>query len=160
MTVSVGEIMTSEVRTVGPELRLLALDRLFLKDKISGYPVVDDGQMVGVVSRSDIIRQLVVEQSLAEHASDYYRGQLGSTGLESSLEEIAQRIGRRFESLRVRDVMIRKVVSVSADESASQAAQLMVERRIHRLPVVDDGHLVGVLTTFDITRWVAAQKES
>ena len=118
--------------------------------------MVEDSQMVGVVSRSDIIRQLVVEQTLAEEASDYYRGRLKSTGVESSLEDIGHRLGHRFDKLKVSDVMIRKVVSVSPSESIPGAAQIMVNRRIHRLPVLDNGKLVGVITAFDLARWVAA----
>jgi CBS domain-containing protein len=60
-----------------------------------------------------------------------------------------------MERLRVRDVMISDVLTVPPDLPVTEAAKLLVERRIHRLPVVDGEKLVGIVSSLDFTRVVA-----
>jgi len=156
VTITVAEAMTADVETVSSDMSLIELDRRFMAERRGGFPVVDAGTLVGVVSRSDVVRQLCVEQSVAEQASDYYREVLGPPPLAETLAELAARVGRRIQDLRVRDVMMSVVVSVSPRDTMTAVAQLLVERHIHRLPVVDDGRLVGILTTLDVVRLVAA----
>ena len=149
--------MQPVVATVVSGCPLPDLEQTFTKYGISGFPVVDDGRMVGVVSRSDVVRQICVERSTSELISDYYRDQSGfsSPANLQSFDEIAESVGRRIEHLTVGDVMTREIFSVSSVDPVFSAAQLMVDRRIHRLPVVDDGQLIGLVTSMDIVRQVA-----
>ena len=87
--------------------------------------------------------------------ADAYRDQTDESFVEKSRRDVAEAIGKRMEQLCVRDVMIRDVVTVPPDLSVVKAAQLMMERRIHRLPVVEDGKLVGIVSSLDFTRIVA-----
>jgi len=158
MSAKVRDWMNRDVRTVGEGLSLLELDRRFLEDRVSGFPVVTgDGRLRGVVSRSDVVRQLSVEQTWAETLSGYYTDWSGLEEGEPSLAEVGERLGRRLEERSVADVMAREPVTVGPDEPLADAARVLVERRIHRLPVVEDGRLVGILTSFDVARFVAKQ---
>ena len=60
------DLMSGPPRTVRPDTSLADLERALLDAGVGGFPVVEDGRLVGVVSRSDVVRQLSVEQSLAE----------------------------------------------------------------------------------------------
>jgi CBS domain-containing protein len=148
--------MQTDVRTVGPELPLVELEREFLESRMSGFPVVEGGRLVGVVTRSDVVRQLSLEQSVAEVLSDFYRD-AGDPGDEPSrsLEAIGLQIGRRLEELRVKDVMVHALLEVAPGDSLEAVAACMVRRRIHRLPVVADGALVGIVSSLDLVRLFA-----
>jgi CBS domain-containing protein len=113
------------------------------------------GKLVGIVSRSDVVRQLCLERSLGEAMADAYRDQTDASFAAQSQGAIGGAIGQRMERLRVRDVMIQDVLTVPPDLSVGKAAQLLIERRIHRLPVVENGKLVGIVSSLDFTRIVA-----
>lgn len=152
------DVMQTQVATVAPEMTLVDLERRFLERRVTGFPVVRQGRLVGIVSRSDIVRRLGVEQSLAESLSDYYR-EVGAfeVGTAESLESIGRRVGERLENLRVEDVMIHAPITVSPDRPLRDVARVLLEHRIHRVPVVEGDRLAGIVTTFDLVRWVAEQ---
>jgi CBS domain-containing protein len=156
MPPTVADIMQRKVLTIAPGKSLPDLERALLRSRVSALPVVErSGKMVGIVSRSDVVRQLCLERSLGEAMADAYRDQTDEAFVEKSRRDVAQAIGQRMEQLCVRDVMIRDVVTVAPDLPLVKAAQLMIERRIHRLPVVEDGKLVGIVSSLDFTRIVA-----
>jgi len=158
MDARVRDWMHRDVRTVGEDLSLVDLDRRFLEDRVSGFPVVArDGRLLGVVSRSDVIRQLSVEQTWAETLSGYYTDWSGLVEIEPSLADVGERLGRRLEERTVADVMARDPVTVGPDDALADAAHILVERRIHRLPVVEGSRLVGILSSLDVVGFVAKQ---
>jgi CBS domain-containing protein len=126
--------------TAGEVEKLLALRG------VSGAPVVDDlGRILGVVSQNDLIRHVstptTVEASGHFHTDvDEYRdlGQLPADHSDTPVTE----------------VMSSRVYTVSREASAAVAANIMRERRIHRLLVTEKGRLVGVVTTLDLMRVV------
>jgi CBS domain-containing protein len=128
---------------------------MLLSAKISGFPVVKDGRLVGVVSRSDVVRQLSVEQSLGEMLSDYQR----ESGLESDdetfLDRVARHVGGRMEKLRVADLMTTALLSLPPDAPLQRVARMLVDHRIHRLLVVEGGQLLGLISSTDLVRLVA-----
>jgi CBS domain-containing protein len=150
------DVMQQDVHTVSPNMTLADLERQFCDSGQSGFPVVADaGRLVGVVSRSDIVRKLAVEQSYAEYESSWYWDVTGPPDPEQSLEDVALRVGRRLESMRVEDVMSHIPITVTGDTALEELARTLVDRRIHRLPVVEDGSLVGILTSTDLVRMIA-----
>ena len=157
MSTAIAAVMTRDVQSVSPRTPLLELDRRFIAERRGGFPVVDDGLLVGVVSRSDVVRQLCVEQSLIEQSSDYYRDVVGPHPQEESLEDFASRVGQRIGHLTVADMMIHEVITATPEDTVEDAARLFVEHRIHRVPVVDGGRLVGVFTSLDLARVVAGE---
>jgi CBS-domain-containing membrane protein len=160
MARTVADLMQKKVLTIAPGKTLPELERALLRSRVGAMPVVErSGKMVGIVSRSDVVRQLCLERSLGEAMADAYRDQTDEAFVEKSRRDVAEAVGKRMEQLCVRDVMIRDVVTVPPDLPLGKAAQLMLERRIHRLPVVESGTLVGIVSSLDFTRLVAERPE-
>lgn len=132
--------MSSPVVTVPPETSLKEVARLLGERGISGVPVCDvDGRVLGVVSEADIIRQ---EQGLAPEAG-------------SVLRRLLERAGAAGEQLAPRtasEAMTAPAVVVSPITDVSRAARLMLEQGVNRLPVVERGEVVGIVTRADLVR--------
>lgn len=154
---NVETIMQSKPKTVSPDMTLTNLEQLFLSTKLTGFPVIKEGRLVGVVSRSDIIRSLVTERSRAEQLSDFYCGAqlIGEEGPTQCMEATAAQVGVRLADQCVEDAMVRNVVSIDSAEPVRHLAQLMVEGHLHRLPVVNGDKLVGIVSTMDLARAVS-----
>lgn len=156
MALTARDVMTSPVRSVSPEMSLPDLERAFVDSRISGFPVVEEGKLVGMVSRSDVVRQLSVEQSVGEILADFYRDYgAHETQPGEALDAIARHIGERLERYRVRDVMVPELLCAAPDEPLAALARRLLEERIHRLPVVEDGRLLGIVTSVDFVRLLA-----
>jgi CBS domain-containing protein len=153
------DLMQIRVHSVSPDMSLSELEREFINQRVSGFPVVENGQLVGVVSRADVVRQLQVERRLAETTSDFYWDRAGfHEEPPESIQQIAGRVGQRIEDLHVKDLMSRDMVVLCADDSVEVVAQKFIEHHIHRAPVVDEGRLVGIISTLDLVRLFADQR--
>lgn len=157
MVLTARHIMNEAIKIIDPETPFSELDRAFLEAKVNGFPVVtNDGSLVGMVSRSDIVRQLGVEQSVAEMIVDDDRERRAYTiDAEQTRGEIGGRLGQHIERQRVRDIMSHDVISVAADTPLQELAQRFMEHGVHRLPVIEGKRLVGIVTTFDLIGLIA-----
>jgi len=150
------EVMRRCVQTVTPNMSLPELERAFLRAGVWGFPVVENDQVVGVVSRSDIVQQLDLEHQTAKRTSDFYRDANGFHELPlATSDQIADRIGERMEHLTVSDVMHRQLFMVSPEQSLRDVAVTMVDNGIHRVIVTREGRLLGVISTSDFVRLYA-----
>ncbi len=129
----VSEIMNREVLSVAPQDRVCDVIDLFLEKNITGAPVAEQDKVVGVISRKDIL-PLITTFDLDC----------------SSLEQI-----RRTCSNYVADHMQKKVITVQPVEAVERCALLMTNNSINRLPVIEDGKLVGIVTRGDILKALA-----
>ena len=152
MIPTVRNIMQCNVQTIGPRQSLAKLQKGLLGPNVGGLPVVESGRIVGIVSRSDVVRRLQSEREVA----------MRKIGLPPEIHltiddaiDLGDVIGERLEQLRVEHVMNRNVISVSPDDSIQTAAELLTTKHIHRLPVVHLDHLIGLITSQDIVRLVA-----
>ncbi len=154
----VRDLMHGEVLTVSPETPLPDLQRRFASARVGALPVVEtSGRIVGLVSRFDVMRRFSLEQSLAELADSDFDQTLGIKDNDDSISAIAAAVGRRLAGMCAREVMIRDVVVIAPDASLAEAARIMTERKFHRLPVVEAGRLVGILSAFDFMRLHASE---
>lgn len=113
---------------------------------VSGAPVVDDdGRVVGVVTQNDLVRHDADPRTVAESGQFY-------TDLEEYRDLRQLRPDR--SGTPVEKVMTRRVYTVDRNAGVAIAANIMRERRVHRIFVVDRGRLVGVLSTLDLMRVV------
>lgn len=156
MDLVVSEVMKRNVKTISSEVGLPELEREFIAQGVSGFPVLDQGRLVGIVSRSDVVRQLTVEHQAAASTSDFYRDETGfhEVPLET-LEQMADRVGERIEQLRVQDVMSRQLFKVAPDQPLRFVAQTLVDNHIHRVLVTDGDRLLGLVSALDLVRLVA-----
>ena len=147
------DVMRRCVQTVAANMPLAKLDAAFVESGVSGFPVVEGEKVVGVVSRTDVIRQLDLERQTAQRTSDFYRDGNGfhEIPLTTNLQ-IADRVGQRIEQLTVRDVMHRQIIAVSPDQPLRTVAQTMVDNDIHRVLVTREGRLLGIISTSDFVR--------
>lgn len=138
----VRDVMTRDVVTVRPTTPLGELIRMLLDRDFRSLPVVDDEQrLVGIITNQDLVERggLTARVELL--------GVLGGTALERELQSSGAR------ERTAADVMTADPVSVPPDQALERAAHLMAEKRIKRLPVVDErGHLVGILSRVDVLR--------
>ncbi len=138
--VVVRDIMTRDVITIGPDADLTTVATLLSEHGISGLPVVDgDGRVIGVVSEADALAMAGMQK---RHAfKDVIRRILGEP------------LPGRGESNIVRDAMSSPAITTMPEADIGEAAQLLDEKRIKRLPVVDErGTLIGVISRADIVR--------
>jgi CBS-domain-containing membrane protein len=138
--VPVRDVMTSTVVTVNRNADLHEAARLLSENKISGMPVVDDNnRVIGVISEADI---LILAGMKKEHTfKDILRNILG--------EPVPAKKGGN----KVEDVMGFPPITSKADDDIGEVAKILDDRRIKRLPVVDDeGKLIGIISRADIVR--------
>lgn len=155
MNLTARDLMQTDMKTVSPDLPLPELEQRFLEDRVGGYPVLEGDHLVGIVSRADILRRLCAERSAAEHVSDYYHVVGDGSAPVESLESFAQRFGTRTEGLRVRDVMVRLMITVEPDHTIRHVARTIVDNHIHRVLVTSERRLVGIISSIDLVRLVA-----
>jgi CBS domain-containing protein len=141
--------MVRTVVCVGPELDVAELMRLFVEQRISGAPVIDaDGKPIGVVSKTDIVRELCENPDAARTGVAPERELDAASDFEFPLESYAGRC--------VRHIMTPLAILVDETSSVARAAAIMAYERVHRVVVVDrTGHVVGLVSSIDVLRWLA-----
>ncbi|MCA9216093.1 MAG: CBS domain-containing protein [Planctomycetales bacterium] len=152
MNVTVQDVMQTDVETIGPRQSLAELQNALLKADVGALPVVSSGQLVGIASRSDVVKRLQSERVKAMRNIGLPQGAYLSSEDAIDLGDV---IGEQLEKIRVEQVMQSEVISVEPNDSVQVAAELLAANHIHRLPVVDNGHLVGVISSHDIIGLIA-----
>jgi len=136
-------IMSKPVVSVDPSASIAEAAGLMLFKKISGFPVIrGDGTLVGMVSESDFLR----------------RGELGTQRKRSRWLEFLVSPGKAADEYvhangrRIEEVMSQEVVTAPPTASLAEVVDLMTRQHIKRIPVVDDGKVVGIITRSDLLR--------
>jgi CBS domain-containing protein len=143
------EIMTRDPIAVPGDTPVEKVAKLLLDNRISAAPVVGaDGRLEGIVSEGDLMRR--PESGTEPHHSWWLRL---ITSPEENVTEYLKTHG-----LKAADVMTRDVVTVNGDETAGEIAQLLERRHIKRVPVVEDGKVVGIVSRADLLRALASHK--
>ena len=156
MDMIASEVMRRCVQTVSPRMSLPELERAFVRAGVWGFPVVEGDELVGVVSRSDIVEQLDVEHQTAQRTSDFYRDANGFHEVPLTAgAQVADRVGERMEEMTVGDLMHRRLFVVTPQQPLRTVAMTMVENEIHRVLVTHEGRLLGVISTSDFVRLYA-----
>lgn len=147
------DIMTRDVVTVTPDTSIEELASLLVQNEISGVPVVDEGgALIGVVTENDLIsrnKRLHIPTVVSFLDAAIY--------LESS-KKFEQEV-KRMAATKVGDICNRKVVSITQDTTVVDIATIMDEKKVHLLPVVTAGKIVGIVGKRDVLKAVARQTE-
>jgi CBS domain-containing protein len=147
--VNVADVMTRDVQTVSPETGVQEIARLLWSRGISGVPVVDaSGVLVGIVSELDLLMR-----NANLHIPQYLRvlDVMIPLGNRHEFEEEL----RRALGATAADVMTDKVVTVEPETDLADAATLMMDKDVNRLPVVAAGQVVGIISRADFVRLLA-----
>ena len=134
----VGEVMTSPAITVHENATVKDAIALLDRHSIAALPVVgEDGDIVGVISEADVIREMVVPDQRAH--------------------EVLVRLTAPPVHCRVADVMSNHALTVTSDTELAKAADLMTSTAVKSLPVVDRRDIVGVISRRDIIRLLSRE---
>jgi CBS domain-containing protein len=154
MPKTVADAMSRDTVVVRPETPLNEAIQILAERHFSGLPVVDDaGRLVGIISETDLMWQ---ETGVTPPAYVMFLDSVIFLKNPADYErDLHKALGQT-----VGEVMSREPLTVSPDKPLKDAAQLMHERRVHRLPVLDaTGQVIGILTRGDIIRAMAASQE-
>jgi len=137
------DIMTRDVTTVSPNTSVRDIAAVMVEKHISGVPVLtDNGQIIGMVSQSDLLHR--AELGTERKYKWWFRSLADSNALA---QDYAKAHGRKAH-----DIMSRYVVSVRDDAELRDVADILDNYRIKRVPVVQEGRLVGIITRGDLVR--------
>jgi len=146
-----GDVMTPEVVTVSPDTPVLQIVQLLLARGISAVPVVDEsGTVAGMVSEADLLHRVELG---TEKRRPGWRAFF--TGTATLAEDYV-----RSHGSVARDVMTREVVSVTPATPLAELADLMEHEHIKRVPVLENGRLVGIVSRANLLRAFASQKQA
>lgn len=125
----VREVMTPHPVVIEPDTPVTQAQRLMKEDNIRHLPVLREGKgLVGLITRDALNQALPSELS------------------SLTIWEINYQLAR----IKVRDVMVKKVISVTEDVTVEEAARIMIDNKIGSLPVMRDGKLAGIVTDIDL----------
>ena len=146
-------LMSPDIMTVSDDMTTDDLAQFLIEREISGAPVVDhQGHLVGIVSMTDIGRSLAEPAEFSTSTSSIF----SEDAAESGPEGLSERYAHERVAV-VRDVMTPTVHHVPVNASLSEIARVMVEHHIHRLIVTQGKEPVGIITSMDLLKIVAAQ---
>jgi CBS domain-containing protein len=138
-----GDVMTRNVVTVSPDTTVPELVQILLSRNISGVPVVGaDSTLVGIVTEGDLVRR-------TELGTERKRG--GWLSFFTATATMAQDYVRSHGT-KVSDLMTPGVVAVAKETPLVDIADLMEERHVRRVPVVEDGKVVGIVSRANLLR--------
>lgn len=144
------DIMVREVVTLSPDDTIAHATTKFAEHDISGCPVCDEENVVvGMLSEADILSHLKTQyKSLKMRYPPEIMFGI-SFEEEKRDKEIAQAF-KEIDTLKVKDLMSRNVFFVTASDSVQKIVRLMVRNKINRVPVIEEGKLVGIITRGDV----------
>lgn len=132
----VSAIMTAEVITLNHTDSLDTAERLFKSKNIRHIPVVSGDAIIGMLSYTDLLRISFADGAYEE---------------EENVETIV------YNMFTIEQVMAKNLVSVNSKATIKEAAEILAKKEFHALPVVDEGKLVGILTTTDLINYLLDQ---
>lgn len=143
---TVSEIMTTDVVTVDPAISVTEAAKLMVDKEIGALPVLEGGRLIGIVTEGDLIMQDVkLEYPTYLHLLDGYIMYPPSTKhFESELKKAV--------AADVRTVMTADPVTIQTSATIEDAATLLVDKDVSRIPVMDGDAIVGIVSKSDVVR--------
>jgi CBS domain-containing protein len=144
------DVMVAPVITVKPSTTVKEVAELFLEKRISAAPVLDSQQkLVGVVSEGDLLHR--VEAGTERRRSWWLKGLIGDDTLAAEYV--------KSHGLKVSDVMTRSVVAAAPETPLHEIATLMEKNAIKRVPILENGKLVGIVSRANLIQAVATARK-
>jgi CBS domain-containing protein len=150
----VKDVMNPNVVFCKPDDTVREAAKVLKVNNISGAPVLEGRKLVGIISEVDLLKLLVIPEK-------------GNLWLPSPFEVIEVPIRELLSwedtkkmlsdvgSTKVEELMTKEVHTISSEASVEEASELMVRHRINRLPVMENSHVVGIVTRGDIIEGLA-----
>lgn len=146
----IKDIMTTNVIFCIPDDLVKDAARLMREHEVSGIPIVEEGKVLGIITENDILKLLEVPERNSQLwlPSPFEIIEVPIREL-ISWEEAKHALDNKG-ALNVGDVMSHPAITARPDESLETVASRMVKHKINRVPVVEDGMLVGIVSRQDI----------
>lgn len=157
------DVMRTDVITLRADDTVESAVEMLEEYHVSGAPVVDGaGTLVGVLAVSDIARQEHVREGrlTAEHTGgpvDLVDEEVSGADLEDELFALEDYSTELLGRVRVEEWMTRGLTHVRPDATLAEVCRLMMSESIHRVFVVEEGDLRGVVSTYDVVRLLAGE---
>ncbi len=133
---SVEHIMTKDIYTLNHTNSLGDAEAIFKEYKVRHLPVVSGDELIGMLSLTDLERISFV---------DNYGG--GEDHVDTAV----------FNMLTIEQVMVRNVQTITRSTTVKEVAEILADKEFHALPVVEDGHLLGIVTSTDLIKYLLEQ---
>jgi CBS domain-containing protein len=145
------DIMTPKPITVAPDVPVIDAAHLMSENHVGALPVVKDDKVVGIVTEGDLIMQDVRAQFPT------YISLLGGIIMYPPSVKRFEEGLKKAVAATVGEVMTAEPVTVGPDATLEDLATLLVNREVSRLPVVEDGRLIGIISKHDLVRSLASE---
>lgn len=122
------DIMTRDVITITSDTYVLDAERIMEQNKINRLPVVDNGKLVGIVTKNDVLKASPTSTTPTNQRHLFYL----------------------MSKLAVKEIMKTRILTISPDTPIEKAVAIAQKNKVGSLPVVDGDELVGILTTNDV----------
>ena len=133
--VPVSDIMTKNIIALTRSDNLQRAEVLFNRYKIKHIPVVSGETVIGMLSYSDLLKISFADVTEDEH----------------NVDSVV------YNMFTIEQVMVKDVLTISSDTSIKKAAEILAKQAFHALPVVDEGTLIGIVTTTDLLNYFIKQ---
>ncbi len=152
----IRDVMNKNVITCRPDDPVSTLAKLFKENHISGMPVIENGKVVGIVSETDLLKLFEIPEISGELwlPSPFEVIEIPIRNLVR-LEEFKKAL-EDMKMMPVRDIMKKSVYSISPEDTLEKASTIMVKHKVNRLPVIENGRLVGIVARSDIIKGLSA----
>jgi acetoin utilization protein AcuB len=135
----ISSIMTRNLITISENDPLSKVDEIFNENHIHHIPVVDKGKLIGMVSRTDFM---------------FFKRGFNNNDMDKRLDLL------RLKTHNAGEIMTKGLAFMESDQKINVALEVFKENLFHAIPIKEDGKLVGIVTTLDIIRNLAQDKEA
>jgi CBS domain-containing protein len=150
----VKDVMNPKVVFCKPDDTVREAAKILKEKNISGVPVLEGDELVGIISEGDLLKLLIIPEkgdlwlpSPFEVIEVPIRELIGWEDTKKMLSDVG--------STRIEEIMTKNVHTISPEASVEEASEHMVRHRINRLPVTENNHVVGIVTRGDIIEGLA-----
>ena len=133
--VPVSQIMSKDLVVLTPTQSLYEAERLLKKHNIRHIPVVEGDKLIGIVSYSDLLRISIADMTDGD-------------------EEVTSVV---YDMYTIPQIMAKSPLTVDANTSIKEVAEILSQQSFHSIPVVENGKLVGLVTTTDLVKYLLEQ---
>ncbi len=163
--VTVASIMRTRVPVVSPDDTVRTVAAMIGRQEVPGVLVVDDGELLGIITESDIVtREAVVDfPETVSFLGGYFRaGRLQFPWNRETRDDASDfdHEIRRVLATTARELMTSPVINVDQDATISDLATIMIDHNVNPVPVVtDDNRIVGIVTRRDLVKLIASEQD-
>ena len=132
-----------------PDCRLEEIIQIMAIQRINGIPIVNEEQkVIGFISQHDIIKSILPN----------YLGIINSSSFITEFIELPKKL-KEYADHKVEEFMKKNIITVNEDDNEVMAADLLIRNKIHHLPVLRNGYLVGIVTLRDLLKAMIEEEE-